>query len=104
MTLHPGSKNPRSALRSPSYPSGMAGRLLPMENRMSFEHLPPLLSGALTRKGYESLTPVQAQVTQPEAEGRDLIVSAQTGSGKTVAFGLAKIGRASCRERVCQYV
>ena len=34
-------------------------------------------------------TPVQAQVIEPDAEGRDLIVSAQTGSGKTVAFGLA---------------
>ncbi|KXU29191.1 DEAD/DEAH box helicase [Sphingobium sp. 22B] len=56
---------------------------------MSFEHLPTLLSDALTRKGYESLTPVQAEVTQAQAKGRDLIVSAQTGSGKTVAFGLA---------------
>ncbi|NIJ15178.1 DEAD/DEAH box helicase [Sphingobium vermicomposti] len=59
---------------------------------MSFEHLPALLSDALTRKGYEKLTPVQAEVTQPEAQGRDLIVSAQTGSGKTVAFGLTMAG------------
>ncbi len=33
--------------------------------------------------------PVQAAVLEPDAAGRDLIVSAQTGSGKTVAFGLA---------------
>jgi ATP-dependent RNA helicase DeaD len=56
---------------------------------MSFPDLPPLLAEALAARGYTSLTPVQAQVVQPEACGRDLIVSAQTGSGKTVAFGLA---------------
>ncbi|PZU55961.1 MAG: DEAD/DEAH box helicase, partial [Sphingobium sp.] len=56
---------------------------------MSFEHLPSMLAQALTTKGYESLTPVQSEVTQDEAQGRDLLVSAQTGSGKTVAFGLA---------------
>ena len=56
---------------------------------MSFDHLSPVLVEALTARGYESLTPVQAQVTEAEAHGRDLLVSAQTGSGKTVAFGLA---------------
>jgi ATP-dependent RNA helicase DeaD len=35
------------------------------------------------------LTPVQEAVTAPELEGQDLLVSAQTGSGKTVGFGLA---------------
>ncbi len=56
---------------------------------MPFSHLPPLLSEALAARGYASPTPVQAAVLEPEAKGRDLIVSAQTGSGKTVAFGLA---------------
>ncbi|MEY2883033.1 MAG: hypothetical protein RL490_757, partial [Pseudomonadota bacterium] len=56
---------------------------------MSFETLPPLLAEALSARGYTAPTPVQAAVIQPEAEGRDLIVSAQTGSGKTVAFGVA---------------
>jgi ATP-dependent RNA helicase DeaD len=56
---------------------------------MSFETLPPLLAEALTARGYAAPTPVQAAVLQPDAEGRDLLVSAQTGSGKTVAFGLA---------------
>ena len=56
---------------------------------MTFENLSPVLSDALTARGYEALTPVQTQVTEGEAKGRDLLVSAQTGSGKTVAFGLA---------------
>jgi len=43
----------------------------------------------LARKGYDILTPVQQAVSQAELEGRDLLVSAQTGSGKTIGFGLA---------------
>jgi len=56
---------------------------------MTFENIPPLLDEALTARGYTALTPVQTAVIATEAEGRDLVVSAQTGSGKTVAFGLA---------------
>ncbi|WP_298301998.1 DEAD/DEAH box helicase [uncultured Erythrobacter sp.] len=56
---------------------------------MSFENLPPVLGEALAERGYSEPTSVQAAVIAPEAEGRDLIVSAQTGSGKTVAFGIA---------------
>ncbi len=47
------------------------------------------LTDALEKRGYDALTPVQEAVTAPELEGRDLLVSAQTGSGKTVGFGLA---------------
>lgn len=56
---------------------------------MTFENLPALLAEALAARGYTALTPVQSAVLEPEAEGRDLIVSARTGSGKTVAFGMA---------------
>jgi ATP-dependent RNA helicase DeaD len=56
---------------------------------MTFETLPPLLGEALAARGYATPTAVQAAVLEAEAEGRDLVVSAQTGSGKTVAFGLA---------------
>ena len=56
---------------------------------MSFQNLPPLLAGALSARGYAEPTPVQAAILEPDADGRDLVVSAQTGSGKTVAFGLA---------------
>lgn len=60
---------------------------------MPFPELPPLISEALVEQGYAEPTAVQAAVLQPEARGRDLIVSAQTGSGKTVAFGLAMAER-----------
>ncbi len=59
---------------------------------MPFSQLPPLLAEALSARGYAAPTPVQAAVIEPDAIGRDLIVSAQTGSGKTVAFGLAMAG------------
>ncbi|WP_437596193.1 DEAD/DEAH box helicase [Sorangium sp. So ce590] len=51
--------------------------------------LPAPLAGALARRGFTSLTPVQQAVLAPELAGRDLRVSSQTGSGKTVAIGLA---------------
>jgi ATP-dependent RNA helicase DeaD len=56
---------------------------------MPFSSLPQAIADALAAKGYEAPTPVQAAVITEEAVGRDLLVSAQTGSGKTVAFGLA---------------
>lgn len=59
------------------------------QESMIFKNIPALLSEALVTRGYAAPTPVQAAVLETEAEGRDLIVSAQTGSGKTVAFGLA---------------
>jgi len=56
---------------------------------MPFPALHPALERALAERNYLEPTPVQEAVLQPEATGRDLLVSAQTGSGKTVAFGLA---------------
>ncbi|MEJ6478689.1 MAG: DEAD/DEAH box helicase, partial [Octadecabacter sp.] len=47
------------------------------------------IAAALETQGYHTLTPVQEAVTAPELGEADLLVSAQTGSGKTVGFGLA---------------
>ncbi|MHA6347707.1 DEAD/DEAH box helicase, partial [Roseivivax sp. CAU 1761] len=47
------------------------------------------LSDALAERGFDTLTDVQQAVTAPDLAEADLLVSAQTGSGKTVAFGLA---------------
>ena len=56
---------------------------------MSFASSHPSLLRALTERGYSDPTPVQAAVLKPETANRDLLVSAQTGSGKTVAYGFA---------------
>ena len=49
----------------------------------------PAIRAALDDRGYTTLTPVQSAVVDPLLQGRDLLVSAQTGSGKTLGFGLA---------------
>jgi len=49
----------------------------------------PSLIRALAERNYDQPTPVQTAVLAGEAVDRDLLVSAQTGSGKTVAYGLA---------------
>ena len=49
----------------------------------------PTIAKALAERGYDTLTEVQEAVTNPELAEADLLVSAQTGSGKTVGFGLA---------------
>ena len=50
----------------------------------------PLLK-ALTAKGYDKPTPIQAQAIPPLLEGRDLCGIAQTGTGKTAAFALPSL-------------
>ncbi|MFN7147769.1 MAG: DEAD/DEAH box helicase, partial [Myxococcota bacterium] len=55
---------------------------------MNFDSAHPTLAASLAEHGYTSATPVQAAVLAPEVDGQDLLVSARTGSGKTVAFGL----------------
>lgn len=59
--------------------------MLPLPFRTTYS----VLASALTERGYTEPTPVQDAVLEPAAENRDLLVSAQTGSGKTVAYGLA---------------
>jgi ATP-dependent RNA helicase DeaD len=56
---------------------------------LSFPATHPALARALAEREYTTPTPVQTAVVAEEAEGRDLLVSAQTGSGKTIAFGMA---------------
>ncbi len=56
---------------------------------MTFPSVHPALGRALVARGYTVPTSVQLAVLESNTAGRDLLVSAQTGSGKTVAFGLA---------------
>ncbi|KRE83549.1 ATP-dependent RNA helicase [Rhodanobacter sp. Soil772] len=57
----------------------------------TFSTLPlkPALLASVDTLGYAAMTPVQAQSLPPMLEGRDVIAQAQTGSGKTAAFGLS---------------
>jgi ATP-dependent RNA helicase DeaD len=43
--------------------------------------------------GFESLFPIQAQAIKPLLEGKDVIGQAQTGTGKTAAFGVPMVER-----------
>lgn len=56
---------------------------------MSFSLTSPPLARALADRNYSEPTPVQSAVLEEGARGRDLLVSSQTGSGKTIAYGLA---------------
>jgi ATP-dependent RNA helicase DeaD len=56
---------------------------------MPFPSVHPVLDAALIARDYNEPTAVQSAVLEPGTQGRDLLVSARTGSGKTVAFGLA---------------
>jgi len=55
----------------------------------SFDDLSPSIRSALEGRGFTALTPVQEAVLDPALAGRDLRIFSQTGSGKTVAVGLA---------------
>ncbi len=67
------------------------------ENQVTFADLniaKPILM-ALDRSGYVNPTPIQAQAIPFALEGRDLLLSAQTGSGKTAAFVIPLLDRLS---------
>ncbi len=57
-----------------------------------FDFHPNLLEG-IEASNYETATPVQEQVIPPILAGRDVIASAQTGTGKTAAFLLPVMNR-----------
>jgi len=66
---------------------------------MSFSNLglSPSLCAPLARKGYSEPTPVQSAAIPLVLEGADLLARAQTGTGKTAAFGLPMIERLMVR-------
>ena len=55
--------------------------------------LRPEIQRALREMEFESMTPVQTATLEPIFDGRDLMVQAQTGTGKTAAFGIPLVDR-----------
>lgn len=66
---------------------------------LNFDALPlnPLTRNNLQQLGYLLMTPIQAASLPLALAGQDLIAQAQTGSGKTAAFGLALLERINPR-------
>lgn len=68
-----------------------------MSVKFSDLNLDKNLLSALTQAGYDAPTPVQAQSIPHALDGRDIMASAQTGSGKTAAFLLPTLQRLTKR-------
>lgn len=74
----------------------------PDPNTFSTLPLHPATLDNLQALGYTQMTPIQAQSLPLALAGRDVIAQAQTGSGKTAAFGLALLERLNPRRFAVQ--
>ncbi len=61
----------------------------------------PILK-ALERVGFEEATPIQAETIPSAMEGNDVIGQAQTGTGKTAAFGIPMIEKMNTKDKSIQ--
>ena len=62
----------------------------------------PATMKSLKRMGFEEATPIQAQTIPLSLENKDLIGQAQTGTGKTAAFGIPMIDKIDYEKEVIQ--
>jgi ATP-dependent RNA helicase RhlE len=64
--------------------------------------LAPELLHAIKKCGYQQLTPVQEQTIPQGRRARDLLVTAQTGTGKTAAYGISILQQMAERPRAAR--
>ena len=71
---------------------------------MNFEELclDPRILRAVTEMGFEQASPIQAKSIPIALEGRDMIGQAQTGTGKTAAFGIPMLQRVNPKSKKLQ--
>jgi ATP-dependent RNA helicase DeaD len=67
----------------------------PKDEQPTFDIIPltPEVKSAVADLGYVHPTPVQRAVFESASRGKDLVVQARTGTGKTAAFGLPLVDR-----------
>jgi len=69
---------------------------------VTLEQLPERLRDAAARAGWTALMPVQARAIPYLLAGRDMMIQARTGSGKTGAFMLPMLERLDAAQNRCQ--
>ncbi len=82
----------------------MTGEMKNMQIARCFEDLSlsPQVMKAINELGFTELFPIQAQAILPLLDGKDVIGQAQTGTGKTAAFGIPMIERLDARSNCVQ--
>jgi ATP-dependent RNA helicase DeaD len=70
----------------------------------NFKDLPlcPQVMKGIEELGFSNLFPIQAQAIIPLLEGKDVIGQAQTGTGKTAAFGIPMVERVNPKTKGVQ--
>lgn len=71
-------------------------------SEIEFKHLPKALQKAASHAGWTSLMPVQKRAIPYLIDGRDAVIQARTGSGKTGAFLLPMIEKLDAKKNECQ--
>ena len=73
---------------------------------MKFDELDilPVIMRGITEMGFEEATPIQAKAIPALMEGHDVIGQAQTGTGKTAAFGIPVLQKVDPDSRKTQAV
>lgn len=74
--------------------------------KIRFEELdlyPQILRG-IEEMGFEEATPIQARAIPAMMEGSDIIGQAQTGTGKTAAFGIPLLQKVDVRDKRTQAI
>ena len=66
--------------------------------------LSPALLNAISKMGFEEATPIQTETIPVALEGRDVIGQAQTGTGKTAAFGIPMLEKIAVDVRAIQAI
>lgn len=92
LVIHPIIETPR---QENNRPNACAGLHKTMNQYDSFEAMPLAapIQRALREQNYSTPSPIQAQAIPHLLEGRDILASAQTGTGKTAAFALPLLHR-----------